>query len=42
MEFIHTENSGLSSAGNSGIDKSRSEWLAFVDSDDWVDRSNVL
>ena len=34
---IHTENRGLSAARNRGIDESRSQWLMFVDSDDWVE-----
>lgn len=37
---IHQENGGLSAARNAGIDwvfaNSGSEWLSFVDSDDWV------
>ena len=37
---IHKENGGLSDARNIGIDwaftNSDSEWLAFIDSDDWV------
>lgn len=37
---IHQENGGLSAARNAGIDwtfaNSDSEWLTFVDSDDWV------
>jgi len=37
---IHQENGGLSAARNAGIDwafaNSDSEWLTFIDSDDWV------
>ena len=37
---IHKENGGLSDARNAGIDwafeNSNSEWLTFIDSDDWV------
>lgn len=37
---IHQENGGLSAARNAGIDwaftNSESEWLTFIDSDDWV------
>ena len=37
---IHQENGGLSAARNAGIDwaftNSNSEWLNFIDSDDWV------
>ena len=40
IHVIHQENGGLSAARNSGIDwvfaNSSSQWLAFVDSDDWV------
>lgn len=40
VHVIHRENGGLSAARNSGIDwvfaNSESQWLAFVDSDDWV------
>jgi len=37
---IHQENGGLSAARNAGIDwafaNSNSEWLTFIDSDDWI------
>lgn len=40
VHVIHQENGGLSAARNAGIDwafaHSDSEWLNFVDSDDWV------
>ena len=37
FRVIHTENQGLSAARNRGIDEARSQWIMFVDSDDWVD-----
>ena len=40
VHVIHQENGGLSAARNAGIDwvyaNSDSEWLTFVDSDDWI------
>ena len=40
VHVIHQENEGLSAARNAGIEwvfaNSNSEWLNFVDSDDWV------
>lgn len=40
IRVIHQRNGGLSGARNSGIDyvmaNSDSQWLAFVDSDDWI------
>ncbi len=40
VQVIHQKNGGLSAARNAGIDwvfaNSDSQWLAFVDSDDWV------
>lgn len=42
VHVIHQENGGLSAARNAGIDwsfaNSDSQWLAFIDSDDWVHR----
>ncbi len=40
IHVIHKENGGLSSSRNAGIDyaveQSDSQWLSFIDSDDWV------
>ena len=40
VRVIHQENGGLSAARNAGIDwafaNSDSQWLSFIDSDDWV------
>lgn len=40
VRVIHQKNGGLSAARNTGIDwsfsNSESEWVSFVDSDDWV------
>lgn len=40
IHVIHQKNGGLSAARNAGIDwafaNSKSQWLTFVDSDDWV------
>lgn len=37
IRVIHKENGGLSDARNTGIDAATGEYLAFVDSDDYVD-----
>ena len=37
IKVIHKSNNGLSSARNAGIDISSGDYLAFVDSDDFVD-----
>lgn len=40
IHVIHKENGGLSDARNAGIDwvfeHSNSEWISFIDSDDWI------
>ena len=42
VHVIHQENGGLSAARNAGIDwafaNSDSQWLTFVDSDDWLEQ----
>ena len=37
IKVIHQNNQGLGPARNSGISAARGKYLAFVDSDDWVD-----
>lgn len=37
IRVIHKPNGGLSDARNAGIEAATGDWLAFVDSDDWLD-----
>lgn len=36
ITVIHTENKGVSSARNIGLENSSGQWVYFVDSDDWI------
>ena len=36
IRVAHTENHGVSSARNCGIDMATGEWITFIDSDDYV------
>lgn len=36
IRVFHKENGGVSSARNMGLDEAKGEWIAFVDSDDWI------
>lgn len=37
IKVIHKKNGGLSDARNCGLNVCNGEWIAFVDSDDWVE-----
>lgn len=41
ISVIHQENSGVSVARNNGIKMADTEWITFVDPDDWVETNHV-
>ena len=41
VQVIHKENGGVSSARNVGLQAAEGEWIAWVDSDDWISQDMV-
>ena len=37
VRVFHIKNKGLSGARNVGLDNAKGDWIAFVDSDDWIE-----
>lgn len=41
FKYFYKENGGLSDARNYGLDKTRGEYISFIDSDDYLDKNYV-
>lgn len=37
IRVIHKQNEGVSTTRNRGLQEAKGTWLAFIDSDDWMD-----
>lgn len=41
IQVVHKQNGGLSDARNRGLAESKSEWITFVDGDDWIEKTFI-
>ena len=41
IKFLRKENGGVSSARNMGLQHAKGEYVAFIDSDDWVESTYI-
>lgn len=41
IRVIHKKNAGVSAARNTGIENAQGEFIAFVDSDDWLEKNSL-
>ena len=42
IKVVHQAHSGPSTARNKGLDITESEYIAFIDSDDWIAKNSLL
>ena len=41
IQVIHTLNQGVSHARNQGLETAKGEYIAFMDSDDWIETAGI-